>query len=178
MDIDTERRRIGADLAALRFQLALVRSEIERKYSPNQARVPAGSSEGGRWTDEGGGFGYVSPSQLPELDDGVFRPEIGGAPRLEPVAKRAGAPVDLREEERARGHAVARHVGRSEASRRLELASKDRHGIAFDYVEARPIGSFDSVGTATAMSMTLSHPIQKRSLRSSAARPGNHSQTL
>ena len=27
----------------------------ERKYSPDQLRVPAGSQEGGQWTSEGGG---------------------------------------------------------------------------------------------------------------------------
>jgi hypothetical protein len=27
----------------------------ERKYSPNQPRVPAGSREGGQWTSDGGG---------------------------------------------------------------------------------------------------------------------------
>lgn len=29
--------------------------EIERKYRPDQARVPAGNPDGGQWTDEGGG---------------------------------------------------------------------------------------------------------------------------
>ncbi len=29
----------------------------ERKYSPDQPRVPAGSAEGGQWTDAGGGGG-------------------------------------------------------------------------------------------------------------------------
>jgi hypothetical protein len=38
----------GSDLARLY-------EDIERKYSPNQPRVPAGSSDGGQWTSEGGG---------------------------------------------------------------------------------------------------------------------------
>jgi len=29
--------------------------EIERKYRPDQARVPAGNPDGGRWTNEGRG---------------------------------------------------------------------------------------------------------------------------
>jgi len=34
--------------------LASVYERYERKYRPDQARVPAGSSEGGQWTDDGG----------------------------------------------------------------------------------------------------------------------------
>jgi hypothetical protein len=36
-------------------ELAAYYASIERKYRPDQARVPAGSREGGQWTDEGGG---------------------------------------------------------------------------------------------------------------------------
>ena len=36
-------------------ELEKLYEEIERKYRSDQARVPAGSREGGQWTDEGGG---------------------------------------------------------------------------------------------------------------------------
>jgi hypothetical protein len=37
---------------------------IERKYSPDQPRVPAGSREGGQWTDEGGDAGDGKPTRV------------------------------------------------------------------------------------------------------------------
>jgi hypothetical protein len=40
----------------------------ERKYRPDQARVPAGSREGGQWMDEGGGGGQEGP-QAPTTSD-------------------------------------------------------------------------------------------------------------
>lgn len=45
-----------ADLAALQMRLALIK--LARKYNPAQPRVPAGNSDGGQWTDAGGG-GWV-----------------------------------------------------------------------------------------------------------------------
>lgn len=64
---------------------------LARKFSPDQPRIPAGSPGGGQWTDGGGGFEHVQ-----------YRPE-----------KR---PVDLLEERARGGHAVERHVGRSDES--------------------------------------------------------------
>ncbi len=64
----------GSDLWALY-------ERFERKYSPDQARVPAGSREGGQWTDEGGGGGNDrgqsgAESQLPTGARPVkFRPD-------------------------------------------------------------------------------------------------------
>lgn len=43
-----------ADLAAMKMRLALMRLML--KYSPDQPRVPAGSPDGGQWTDGGGDF--------------------------------------------------------------------------------------------------------------------------
>lgn len=39
---------------------AMVFGLYERKFRPDQARVPPGSREGGQWTDEGGGGGSTS----------------------------------------------------------------------------------------------------------------------
>ena len=64
-----EHRRLNSDFAALRFQLALLRFNlIERKYRPDQPRIPAGSADGGRWTDGDSSDGDGAP----ELDAGVF----------------------------------------------------------------------------------------------------------
>ena len=45
--------------AGQRFREALRReAEREEKYRPDQPRVPAGNSDGGQWTDGGGGGRY------------------------------------------------------------------------------------------------------------------------
>ena len=45
-------------------ELAAYYESIERKYRPDQARVPAGDPGGGQWTDEGGaGGGDVNRSR-------------------------------------------------------------------------------------------------------------------
>ena len=47
---------------------------FERKYSPDQPRVPAGNSDGGQWTSEGGGGSnaknpaHVKPAQRSPAD--------------------------------------------------------------------------------------------------------------
>lgn len=41
-----------AELAAMKMRVAL--AKLMLKYSPDQPRVPAGSREGGQWTDAGG----------------------------------------------------------------------------------------------------------------------------
>lgn len=46
-----------ADLVLLRLELAHARNEwLQRKYDPNQPRVPAGSFDGGQWTTDGGSW--------------------------------------------------------------------------------------------------------------------------
>jgi hypothetical protein len=63
---------------------------FQRKFSPDQPRVPAGNSDGGQWTDGGG-----------RLEQIQYQPD-----------KR---PIDLLEERNLGGHAIERHVGRSDA---------------------------------------------------------------
>jgi hypothetical protein len=39
-------------ISEIRLQLAILRaSQLLRKYNPDQSRVPAGTSDGGQWTD-------------------------------------------------------------------------------------------------------------------------------
>jgi hypothetical protein len=60
--------RIKAHRAAERFEtkLRLLSHALERRYSPAQPRLPAGSSEGGRWT-RGGGRNASSNQRLNDL---------------------------------------------------------------------------------------------------------------
>jgi hypothetical protein len=55
------------DFAKLKLDYELRR--FQRKYSPDQPRVPAGNSDGGQWTSEGGegaGRGQVLSDETPE----------------------------------------------------------------------------------------------------------------
>jgi hypothetical protein len=50
------------------------RKELERKYDPNQPRVPRGHPDGGQWTDEsgageGGNAEEVNPGEVPFTDE-------------------------------------------------------------------------------------------------------------
>jgi hypothetical protein len=63
-----ERDEFERELLALRHELAKIRLDYElrrfqRKYSPDQPRVPAGNSDGGQWTSGGGGQGPSATSQ-------------------------------------------------------------------------------------------------------------------
>jgi len=53
------RRFVPRDAADHPFAL------YERKYRPDQPRVPAGNSDGGQWTADGGGGGSGSPGSQP-----------------------------------------------------------------------------------------------------------------
>ena len=53
--IRTLTRRIKAATAGTRFETAL--GALERRYRADQPRVPAGTPDGGQWTDVGGGAG-------------------------------------------------------------------------------------------------------------------------
>ena len=59
---DRELVRLRCEHAALRVSVALIRLQraLQRKYRPDQPRVPAGNPDGGQWTSEGGGSSAVS----------------------------------------------------------------------------------------------------------------------
>ncbi|HEY8564723.1 MAG TPA: hypothetical protein VIL65_04430 [Beijerinckiaceae bacterium] len=64
-DVRVGHARIELDVLRLRVRLL-------RRYDPNQPRVPAGSPEGGRWTDGGGGqpredYAQLRPRRVPGL---------------------------------------------------------------------------------------------------------------
>jgi hypothetical protein len=79
---------------AYRVEKALLdlRDAVERKYNPNQPRVPAGYPDGGQWTDGGGGSGGSSTRRRPsffarlspgsDLDADLLVDELEGLVRL------------------------------------------------------------------------------------------------
>ena len=66
---DPELHQLRQDHAALRLEWErLKRAHYARKFDPNQPRVPAGSSDGGRWIGEGSpGRPTVQPAYLPSV---------------------------------------------------------------------------------------------------------------
>ncbi len=115
---------------------------LQRKFNPDQPRVPAGNPDGGQWTDGGGGGGGINdPRVLSDADPEGIRPYEQYAQNLD---KR---PVDLREEEARGGHALRKHVGKTDEEL-LASTTVDR-GQTVTYRYARKInGSFASMESA------------------------------
>src|ERR1700744_5818627 len=127
--------------AALNVQLKLCKLPyLLPKYSPSQPRVPAGSPDAGQWTSGGGGGGVQDNA---EADDDA-QIELVQGDRLQ------GYPVDLREDERLGGHTIASHVGRSEASLKLDVLDRAQR-IVEDGGDFRGLAmsSFPSLDAAT-----------------------------
>lgn len=59
-----EVRRVRPDYYWLRFGYEAWKRNHQRKYSPNQPRVPAGNPDGGQWTDGGAELNPGSSSSL------------------------------------------------------------------------------------------------------------------
>jgi hypothetical protein len=67
-------RKYEASAQRVRHALGVL-AELLEKYDPNQPRVPAGNSEGGRWTDGGSGSGSNGDrSSRPHIND--FLPDV------------------------------------------------------------------------------------------------------
>lgn len=119
--------RAAWHLAALRLEFALVRCRLSlRAYNPGQLRVPAGSPDGGRWTDGDGG----APS------DDAPRPVLVGD-----RASRYG--VVLAEEEARGGHTLREHVGKSDSDM-LQRVRRERWQFPIMTFGRARAGSFAS----------------------------------
>ncbi|WP_342149504.1 RNase A-like domain-containing protein [Methylorubrum sp. SB2] len=92
-------------LAALSVRTALARTclALLRAYDPNQPRVPAGSSEGGRWTDGDAGF------------DPGFAPDDAELVGIADDGDRRYTVVLSEDEGRGGGHTLRDHVGKTDA---------------------------------------------------------------
>jgi len=121
------------------------------KYNDDQARVPAGQSGGGRWTDGGGGAASTSDGRI----------------RLAQAGERSGYPVDILEEDKLGGHTLERHVGKSEQYLRARVleSRKSIPGVG-EYGEKRA-GSFTSVEAANKLiNSVIAEPQNQQKLKS------------
>jgi hypothetical protein len=106
------------DAAILRLRCALATEDvlilgrrfldIYKAYNPNQPRVPAGNSEGGRWTSEGGG----SPVRLASSDKNPF----GRAGRIGVALDAARRLIDIFRDENYLQDLFGNKVGTVEAT--------------------------------------------------------------
>lgn len=92
-------------LAALSVRTALPRKRLAllQTYDPNQPRVPAGSREGGRWTDGDAGF------------DSGFAPDDAELVRIADDEDRRDTVVLSEDEGRGGGHTLRDHIGKTDA---------------------------------------------------------------
>jgi len=147
------------------------------KYNPNQPRVQAGNPDGGQWTSEDGngssGDSTTRPgttvdgishpgTQYAALDTGTQTDATEGTPSNSPAHDDSAQhpieaadndwrslPVNLVEEEApyGSGHAIARHIGKTEAELIAQFPQASFYSLAGDLIRRRE-GSFDSIENA------------------------------
>ena len=143
---EAEELRIKSDFAFDRFLRALALRATQRKagFDPDQPRVPAGNSDGGQWTSDGGsGAGRNDPTVLSDATaDNVFEPGT----RLAADDSAASYRIDLKEEEARGGHAISAHVNRSPEA--LVAQARENFDRNPNARESRS-GSFSSLEAAT-----------------------------
>ncbi len=146
LTIDEQREAVGYGPTP-KSAVFLKRSadDIERRYSPDQPRVPAGSSDGGQWTSGGGGSQIaISTDRNVTSDSSLLRPtQFDGF-------------VDLAEEEGGDfyGHAIRDHVGKSDEYLKNRIRSTIRGNKFFGRADTRA-GSFPSLEAANKLTNSV-----------------------
>jgi HK97 family phage portal protein len=141
---------------------------LERRYSPSQPRVPAGSPEGGQWASGGGGgSGTHITGSVGILNDAPGSTDGGADKRqvainadpnvasdagelIQPAQEGGRFSVDLVEQEAQGGHAIARHVGRSK-EQLIRQADRNRIGFGKRGIWEDRVGSFTSLLAANSL---------------------------
>jgi len=144
LTLDEQREALGYGPAPKEALFGKRDLALERRYSPDQPRVPAGIFGAGRWTDGGGGD-WNGSNDSP--DSSSVAPRV----RTAQNESRDRYVVKLKDEE-SYGHTIERHVGKSD-DELLARIEKGRHrttlGPLGSIVDYRPtVGSFDSKESA------------------------------
>ena len=113
LTLDEQREALGYGPAPKDALVAKRDVGLERHYRPDQPRVPAGNSGGGRWTGDGSGGNTSRREDIAMNFD--QSPQHASQSDVNRVQDR-GYDVDLLEEERGihGGHAIRDHVGKTE----------------------------------------------------------------
>jgi hypothetical protein len=145
---------------------------VVQKYSSDQPRVPAGNPDGGQWTSDGGngssadssdatGEGSGQPTRYAARETGTLTDETQRTSSNSPMPDDSGErrvaqgsdwrllPINLIDEEEPNGpgHAIQKHVGKSQAELVQELQQDSFQIGTTEFVRARE-GSFDSISGA------------------------------
>lgn len=135
-------RKLKADLAWERFTTTLARyleqQRLARKYSPDQPRVPAGSSEGGQWTSGDGNNAGAEAATANDEDDGSSDgADEDAAPEL----------VQDRSDRLLNNHIIRDHVAKTDEELKARIRADQTRGLFLSRGMDRN-GSFDSIESA------------------------------
>jgi hypothetical protein len=176
LTLDEQREALGYGPAPKEALFAKRDVALERRYSPDQPRVPAGSSGGGQWTGGGGGDSRVGFSgarddraRRRDAEDRV-RTAMNANPNVASDADSAissvqhrSFEVDLAEEQGGdhEGHGYSEHVGKTEDYLRNRVRNSLQGNRYLGQADTRA-GSFTSLEAANKLvNSTLS---QNRSI--------------
>ena len=141
------------------------------KYSPDQPRVPFGSSDGGQWTDGGGGGASSGGVRVAQARTGTMN-DVGEEERPIQLAQSDDTSdyrIDLTEEESAGGHTIAEHVGKSDEALVRRMYA-ERYNLGYYSVLRRRNGTFSSLEAANKLvSSTLAQNRERVELVASGA---------
>ncbi len=153
LTLDEQREALGYGPAPKEALFAKRDVGLERRYSPDQPRVPAGRFGAGRWTSGGGGGdsgGAIAGSDLEEIAANFDRDAGRGLDSHIERVQESRFRVDLAEEEAQGGHAIAKHVGRSKEQLRKQ-ADRNRIGLGKYGIWEDRVGSFSNIHAANSL---------------------------
>jgi hypothetical protein len=129
LTLDEQREALGYGPAPKEALFAKRDIALERRYSPDQPRVPAGNSGGGRWTDGGcgGGSGGATRERARSREDGRIRTALGSDPK---VLSDAAKPIT-----RVQSRRVGGGAGATPAQLARETISAERAARAMTRVQ-------------------------------------------
>ncbi|WP_245433757.1 phage portal protein [Methylocystis hirsuta] len=133
LTLDEQREALGYGPAPKEALFAKRDLALERRYSPDQPRVPAGNSGGGQWTNGGGGsgggdFGHARDDRTRRRDvEDQVRTALNANPK---VASDADNPIT-----RVQSRRVGGGAGGTPAQRARETISAERAARAMTRVQ-------------------------------------------
>jgi len=136
------------------------RSSVGRKYRSDQARAPAGTSDGGQWVDEGGGSGGGASNSTRTLSDANSDDADFWKPGAQIAQAGGNYGIDVTEEDRLYGgHTYKRHIGKSDEYLKARIVGSRVNIPAVGEGGRKRAGSFASIEAANKLvNATLSDP--------------------
>ena len=143
LTLDEQRQALGYGPAP-KDAIFLKRVDLERRYAPDQPRVPAGNPDGGQWTSGGG---FAGGSDFTNVAANFDRDAGGSVDFGFERIQHKPFVIDLAEEQAQGGHPYSRHVNRS-AEQLVRRADHNRIGVGKYGIWEDQFGSFTSLPAA------------------------------